>query len=112
MSITSEEIEFAIDLFSDVGPLTTRKMMGGLCLYADGTIFAIVHSDYGIMVKGAKTFQDELDAMGLTRWTYQRTAKDGTLGKPTAMPYWKLPDSALDDPQEACDLARRALAHL
>jgi DNA transformation protein len=46
--------------------------------------------------------------MGLTRWTYQRDSAP----KPTAMPYWKLPDSALDDPDETCELARRALAHL
>lgn len=108
MSLTSEEIEFATDLFSDLGPLTTRKMMGGLCIYRDRTIFAIIHGDFGVMIKGAGDFQQELDAMGLTRWTYQR---DGA-AKPTAMPYWKLPDSALDDPEEACDLARRALAHL
>lgn len=108
MSITAEEIEFAKDLFCELGPLTTRRMMGGLCLYRDGTIFAIVHSDYGVMIKGAGAFQDELDAMGLTRWTYQRP----NMTKPSAMPYWCLPDSALDDPAEACDLARRALTHL
>ena len=108
MSITSEEIEYAKELFDGLGPLTTRKMMGGLCLYRDGTIFAIVHSDYGIIIKGAGDFKNELSDLGLTQWTYQRSGKD----KPTAMPYWKLPDSALDDPEEACALARRALAHL
>ncbi|MBU2993528.1 TfoX/Sxy family protein [Octadecabacter sp. 1_MG-2023] len=108
MAVSEEDIQFATDLFLGLGPLTTRKMMGGLCLYSEGTIFAIVHSDFGVMIKGDGAFKDELDAMGLTRWTYQR---DGA-AKPTAMPYWKLPDSALDDPEEACDLARRALAFL
>ena len=108
MSVTPEEIEFATDLLSGLGPLTSRKMMGGLSLYSDGTIFAMVHSDHGTMIKGVGAFQDELAAMGLTRWTYQRD----NAPKPTAMPYWILPESALDDPEEACDLARRALAHL
>lgn len=108
MSITPEEIEFAKDLFSGLGPLTTRRMMGGLCVYSDGTIFAIVHPDFGVMVKGAGPFQQELEDKGLERWTYQRDGAD----KPTAMPYWKLPDSALDDPESACDIARRALRHL
>lgn len=108
MSLTPEEIEFATDLFSGLGPLSTRKMMGGLCIYRDGTIFAIIHSDYGVMIKGAGAFQDELDALGLTRWTYQRDGSD----KPTSMPYWKLPESALDDPEAACDIARRALSYL
>ena len=106
-SISTEEVAFATDLFSGIGPLTTRKMMGGLCLYSDGTIFAIVHSEFGVMIKGAGAFKDELDEMGLTRWTYQRD----NAPKPTAMPYWKLPESALDDPDEACALARRALSH-
>jgi len=83
-------------------------MMRDLCRYSDETIFAIVHSDDGSMLKGAGAFKDALDAMGMTRWTYQRDNSP----KPTAMPYWKLPDSALDNPDEACDLARRALAHL
>lgn len=111
MSITDEEVEFACDLFSGLGPLTTRKMMGGLCLYSAGTIFAIVHPDGGIMLKGAGAFQGELTEMGLTRWTYSRDRGDRA-GKPTQMPYWQLPESALDDPQEACALARRALSHL
>ena len=41
MSITAEEIEFALDLFSDLGPLTTRKMMGGLCIYLDLSLIHI-----------------------------------------------------------------------
>lgn len=108
MSITAEEIEFATDLFTGLGTLTTRKMMGGLCLYFEGTIFAMVHGELGIMIKGAGDFRTELDGMGLSRWTYQRE----NAPKPTAMPYWKLPESALDDPDEACDLARRALSYL
>jgi len=81
MSITPEEIEFAKDLLSGLGPLTTRKMMGGLCLYLDGVIFAIVHPGGQIMIKGAGDFQNELNGLGLERWTYQR---DGA-AKPTAM---------------------------
>jgi DNA transformation protein len=48
-----------------------------------------------------------MTAEGWERWTYTR--KDG---KTTAMPYWLLPDSALDDPDEACRLAKAALAQL
>lgn len=107
MSLSAEEIAFATELFSGLGQISTRRMMGGLCLYSDGTIFAIVHGDGSIWLKGAGGFVAELEAEGSTRWTYTR---DG--GKPTAMPYWSLPDAALDDPDLACDWARRALAHL
>ena len=107
MSLTAEEIAFAKELFSDLGELSTRRMMGGLCLYHDGTIFAIVHGDGSIWLKGAGEFIAELEAEGCTRWTYTREG-----GKPTSMPYWTLPDAALDDPEMACDWARRALRHL
>jgi len=107
MAISAEEAAFATELFSGLGALTTRKMMGGLCLYHDGTIFAIVHPDGGIMIKGAGGFIDRLEALGCTRWTYQR---DGQ--KQTAMPYWSLPDGLEDDPEAAVALAQEALDHL
>jgi DNA transformation protein len=107
MGISAEEIAFAKDLFSGLGPITTRRMMGGLCLYFDGTIFAIVLAEGSIWIKGAGDFIAELEQMGCERWIYTR--KDG---KSAAMPYWTLPGEALDDPEAACDLARRALRHL
>lgn len=107
MGVSAEEIAFATELFGGLGAITTRKMMGGLCLYHEGTIFAILHPEGGLMLKGAGDFQSVLDAAGCTRWTYARAG-----GKPTAMPYWTLPEGAEDDPDLACDWARRALACL
>ncbi len=107
MSLSQADADFAKELFAGLGPLTTCKMMGGLCLYHDGTIFAIVHGDGSIFLKGGNGFGDELEAAGARRWTYSRED-----GREAAMPYWSLPDDALDDPDLACDWARRALAHL
>ncbi|WP_330696709.1 TfoX/Sxy family protein [Fontisubflavum oceani] len=75
MSVSDADIAFAKELFADLEPLTTRKMMDGLCLYRDGTIFAILHSDGSLWIKGAGDFQGELDARGLERWTYRRDGK-------------------------------------
>ena len=108
MGLTPEEIETARDLFAGLGEITTRRMMGGLCLYHRGTIFAIVMGDGGIFLKGAGSFVDELEAAGATQWSYQREGR----AKPVKMAYWTLPDDALDDPDTACDWARRALAAL
>ena len=107
MSITAEEIAFATELFEGLGEITTRRMMDGLCLYHEGTIFAIVHPDGGIMIKGQGNFIQELEAQGCTRWTYQREGK-----KEVAMPYWSLPSGTEDDPDAATELAWRALAYL
>ncbi len=108
MSVSDEDIAFAKELFEGVGHLTTRKMMGGLCLYSDGTIFALLYSDGTLFIKAQGDFIDEVKALGCTQWTYQREGKD----KPTAMPYWTLPEACLDDPDEARALARKALSYL
>ena len=107
MSISDGDIAFALELFEGLGPMTTRKMMGGLCIYSDGTIFAILHSDGSVWLKGAGAFAERVEAEGWDRWTYSRDE-----GKVTAMPYWRLPDAALDDPSLACNLAQEALSHL
>lgn len=107
MSVSEADIAFARELFAGLGPLTHRKMMGGLCLYRDGTIFAILNSDGSIWLKGACDAAARMVDEGWERWTYTR--KDG---KETAMPYWRLPDAALDDPDVACSLARDALSEL
>ena len=108
MGVSDAEIAYAKDLFSDLpGDITTRRMMGGLCLYHDGRIFAILHPDHGLMIKGVGAFQDHLEAKGCTRWVHER-ADGGT----TAMPYWTMPDDAREDPSAAGALAREALRFL
>ncbi|MEO1363088.1 MAG: TfoX/Sxy family protein [Pseudomonadota bacterium] len=107
MAVSDEEIAHALDLFAGLGPLTTRKMFGGMAFYADGTIFAVLMRDGRLLLKGQGEMQARFEAMGLARWTYTRDGKP-----PTAMPYWHLPDTARDDADEATALARAALTHL
>ncbi len=107
MSVTKEEIARAAELFEGLGEITTRRMMGGACLYHRGTIFAMLHSERGLLLKAQDGFIEKMREMGQTQWTYSR---DG--GPERAMPYWSFPDEALDDPEAACDLARDALTHL
>ena len=107
MSLSDADAAFAKELFAELPAITTRKMMGGLCLYSEGTIFAMVHGDGSIWLKGGGDFGEVLEAEGSKHWTYTRDS-----GKVTAMPYWTLPDAALDDPEIACDWARRALENL
>nr|WP_239025629.1 TfoX/Sxy family protein [Roseibacterium persicicum] len=95
-------------MFAGLGPITTRRMMGGLCLYHQGQIFAIMMADGGLFLKAEGDFAAEMAAAGCTQWSYRHKGR----AAPTRMGYWTLPDAALDDPDLACDWARRALAHL
>lgn len=104
MAVSDADIAQALDLFSDLGPLTTRKMMGGLCLYRNGTIFALLRSDGTLFLKARGPLAEALEAEGAVQFG---------AGDPRGlMPYWTLPEDALDEPERACDWARRALAEL
>jgi len=105
MALSDEEIEFVTDLFSDLGPLSTRKMFGGLGIYRDGEIFALMRSDGALLLKGVGDMVKTFDDAGWVRWAYTRKN-----GAKSAMPYWEIPDDLRDDPDAACDWARHAIA--
>lgn len=103
MSVTDSDIAFVHELFADLGAVSTRKMMGGLSIYTDGQIFAILSSAGRVYLKASGTFAEEMAAAGAEKFEMA----DGR-----GMNYWTLPDVALDDPSLASDWARRALAAL
>ncbi len=108
MSLSAADIAFAKELFNDIPHLTTRRMFGGLGIYSGDTIFALMRSDGQILLKAQDgPFADQLAAQGSEKWTYTRKN-----GKGSSMPYWSLPDAALDDPDRAMALARDALRAL
>ena len=109
MSLSPEDVAFVRDLFSGVPNLRTRRMFGGLGLYSGDTIFALMRSDGSVLVKAerATPFAARLEGMGCQQWTYSRKSR-----AISAMPYWTLPEAALDDPEMAGALASDALAEL
>ncbi len=104
MSVGEDEITFVKDLFAEVGEITTRKMMGGLSIYANGTIFAMMRRDGRLYIKAAGPLAERLEAAGGILFTYDKKG-----GKEGHMNYWTLPEAALDDPDAACDWANASL---
>jgi DNA transformation protein len=92
------------DLFATFGPVRTRRLFGGLGLYADGMMFGLV-IDGRIYLKTDAAFAADLAAAGAEPFTYAR--KDG---RQVSVGYWSLPEPALDDGELAAALAYRALA--
>ena len=86
-----------------LGPIEIKPMFGGASVYADGLIFALL-DDGVIWMKADDGNQPALEAAGARQISY--TAKDGRV---MLMPYWSLPDSAVDDPDEAVAWARSSL---
>lgn len=91
------------ELFSGLGPVSIRRLFGGKGIYFDGVIVAIVLRGE-LLLKADEQSAPVFEAAGCTQWTY--TGKRH--GKLVAMPYWSIPDSAFDDPDEMAVWARRA----
>jgi DNA transformation protein len=94
------------ELFDPVIRVSLRRMFGGHGVYADGQMFAI-EADGLIWMKCDAATQPAFEARGLRPFTYAKN------GKPYAMSYRELPDSAFDDAEELrgwVRLAREAAA--
>ncbi|MBO0902048.1 TfoX/Sxy family protein [Jiella sonneratiae] len=86
---------FLQDLFGSLGGVAVRRMFGGQGIYSEGRIVALVIG--GVLhLKGDGESEATYTAAGLERWCYARPGR-----APVAMPYWRFPEAAFDDPEEA-----------
>lgn len=75
-----------------VGEVTGRSMMGGVTLYLDGTVFAILADD-DLWFKADKVSDAEWDEANAARFTYAKG--EGATG---TMNYRRAPGDVHDDP--------------
>lgn len=91
------------DVFQALGAVQTRRMFGGQGIYRDGVMFAL-EAGGELYLKADGETHAVFGSMGSRPFSY--AAKDG---RTATMNYWLMPESALDDPDEAAELARLAL---
>lgn len=91
------------ELFDGLGPVTIKRLFGGKGIYFDGVIIAIVIRGELMLKADDDSAPDFADA-GCKQWTYTGSRH----GKQVAMPYWTVPDSAIDDSDEMTAWARKA----
>ena len=103
MAVSAEFAAHARDLFGGVGPIGIRRMFGGAGVYLDDAMFAVLFEDGLIYMRGDAVVGPAYEAEGCEQWVYEGR------NRPVAMPFWRLPDSAMDDPDEAQGWARRSL---
>jgi len=97
------DTDFFHDLFAPFGPVTVKPMFGGAGIYHQGEIIAVI-VDGEVCLKADATSASEFAAAGSTQWTYEGK------NRPVKMPYWRLPETALDDPDEMAGWAKLAYA--
>ena len=91
--------EWVREHFHALGRLEIKRVFGGAGAYAAGVMFALL-DDGVVWLKGDEAFVEA----GSRQLTYP--TKDGCT---MSMGYWTLPETALDDPDEAVAWARRSL---
>lgn len=95
---------FVEELFAGLGPVRIKRMFGGAGVYAGEVMFGLIDDDT-IYLKTDPALRAELAAEGSVSWVFR-----GRRGVEEETSYWRLPDPALDDPDEAAAWARKALA--
>ena len=96
--------EFLIDLFSDFGPVTIRKMFSGHGISADGINFAL-SLRAGLFFRADEVTIPDFEAEGSKPFQYATRAKTVLVNS-----YWELPARLFDDSEEFAQWARAALA--
>jgi DNA transformation protein len=92
------------ELFAAFGPVTIRRMFGGLGIYAEDVMFALSY-DGAVYLKADDHTIVSFQEHGSTPFTY--ATKDG---KRAIMSYWRMPDQLYDDTDELARWAREAVA--
>ncbi|MGD9979936.1 MAG: TfoX/Sxy family protein [Hyphomonadaceae bacterium] len=100
--------EFVKELFAGMGPVQVKRMFGGAGGYADGVMFLLLADD-AIYLKADDALKAELSAEGCGPFVWEPQSGPRA-GEKVDLGYWRLPDSALDDPDEAAKWGRKALA--
>ena len=92
------------DIFRSLGPVHIRRMFGGQGIYQGELMFALVDS-------GEVYLKADDETVGFFRERGSRPFSFQTRdGRTTLTSYWLMPESALDDPDEAAELAAMAVA--
>jgi DNA transformation protein len=91
------------DVFRSFGPVQIRRMFGGQGIYQDGLMFALEAG-------GELYLKVDEETVGTFRELGSRPFTVGMRnGRATLTSYWLMPESALDDPDEAREFAATAL---
>jgi DNA transformation protein and related proteins len=91
------------DVFRALGPVRIRKMFGGQGIYLGDLMFAL-EAGGELHLKADAETQELFRNLGSRPFAYV-----GRDGRTSTMSYWLIPESALDDPDEAAQLAGLAV---
>ena len=103
MPSSPDFVAHVLDLLADAGPVEARAMFGGHGLMLRGRMIGVLFRDE-LFLKADDEARPRFEAAGCRQWSYP--SRKGT----TAMPYWRPPDEAHEDPEAMRPWALLAVA--
>ncbi len=85
--------ELARELFAPLGGVSIRRMFGGLGAFKNGLMFALI-SNETLYLKADDATKAPFEAEGREPFV------PGGMKRRMEMPYWRVPDRLLDEPDE------------
>jgi DNA transformation protein and related proteins len=101
---TDPLVAHLLDLLAPIGPVSARRMFGGVGLYLEGTMFGLVAGGELFFKVGSSNVAD-YESAGQGPFSYDNRNGTNTIGS-----YWSCPPELLDDPDAFRTWARKAAA--
>ncbi len=89
-----EFIDYLLDLYQVIGPVTAKRMFGGHGIFLDGLMFGLV-ADRCLYLKADDESAGQFETLGLSRFIYYKK------GKPFSLSYYEAPEDALETADSA-----------
>jgi DNA transformation protein len=102
LSVSQEYQDYVTDQLSIVGRILSKKMFGGVGLYADGIFFALINDDI-LYLKVDDSNRPDFEAAGMDAF---RPYPDKT----RTMQYYEVPVDVLEDQAELSAWSRKSIA--
>ncbi|UAL10254.1 TfoX/Sxy family protein [Caulobacter segnis] len=100
MAVSDDYRDFVLEQLAPLGHVTSRRMFGGVGVYANGLFFALIDDDV-LYLKGDETLKPEFEAAGSHAFA--------PFGDDKPMAYWTAPAEALDDQEVLLEWSRKSL---
>jgi DNA transformation protein len=94
--------DHVLDLLAPLGPVRARRMFGAFGIFLDGRMFGIIEDD-ALYLKTDEATRGHFEDAGTAPFTYQ------SRGRTVALTYWEAPSELLEEGDELCSWARKAI---
>jgi DNA transformation protein len=94
---------YLLELLAPLGPISARRMFGGVGLFHGGTMFGLIAREE-LFFKVGDANRSAYEAAGEAPFSYDTKSGTHTLGS-----YWRCPPELLDDTETLQSWARQAI---